>query len=62
VIALAFYLGGLTVMVCGLGMTGRLNSIQYWWTCFSWPVQVTMALAGWAISTQRKKPPASWFD
>lgn len=51
---IAFYLGGLTVMVCGLGMTGRLSSPRYWWTCLVWPVEVIMALAGWALA--RKKP------
>lgn len=58
---IAFYLGGLTVMVCGLGMVGRLNSPRYWLTCFAWPIEMAFALAGRALQ-KRKRTTAQWFD
>lgn len=58
---IAFYLGGLTVMVCGLGMVGRLTSFRHWWVCFAWPIEIALALAGWALQ-KRKRTTAEWFD
>lgn len=48
-------------MVCGLGMVGRLNSFRHWWVCFAWPVEIALALAGWALQ-KRKRTTAEWFD